>query len=242
MPHIIRISILECWNDIDPSRSRYGGYGGLTSTWLRSNHRLQQQAEIRIWDIKISMEYPNLEDYDVAIIIGSPANPKGEDPWIVKLRAFVNKGLEKEKDKKFIGFCFGHQIIALACGLSIESNDAGYELATTPIQLSEIGKGLFKQDLIYLNQCHLWSVIDNGLGQVQNIGSTDHSQVQGLFLPGRLWCLQAHPEFDPAVMGQVLDLTRSELTDEEYRKARAHNQQKLDQQVALESLVNFILE
>lgn len=76
------------------------------------------------------------------------ANPKGEDPWIVKLRAFVNKGLEKEKDKKFIGFCFGHQIIALACGLSIESNDAGYELATTPIQLSEIGKGLFKQDLI----------------------------------------------------------------------------------------------
>jgi hypothetical protein len=67
----VMISVLECDNHIDPDRSKWGGYGPLVSKWLRSNDRLQERAQIRVWDVKNAMDYPEPGDYDVLIITGA---------------------------------------------------------------------------------------------------------------------------------------------------------------------------
>ncbi|RSL49570.1 hypothetical protein CEP51_015469 [Fusarium floridanum] len=222
-------------------RSRYGGYGGLTATWLKSNDRLREQTEIRVWDTKNKMEYPKPDEYDVILITGAPTHPMSQDSWVKKLLPFMKKTVESEPDKKFVGICFGHQVMALAHGLSVGVNDKGYENAVTSIQLSEMGKRIFKQDTIALNQSHCWEVKEGDLGKIQNVGSTANTAIQGLYLPGRLWTLQSHPEFDKKAMERVLELTRPEISEEEYLKAVADNTGKVDQQVALESLADFVL-
>nr|RBQ95146.1 hypothetical protein FVER53263_05788 [Fusarium verticillioides] len=82
----VMISVLECDNHIDPDRSKWGGYGPLVSKWLRSNDRLQELAQIRVWDVKNAMDYPEPGDYDVLIITGAPANPEGEEPCFTVLK------------------------------------------------------------------------------------------------------------------------------------------------------------
>ncbi|KAF5640791.1 GMP synthase [Fusarium sp. NRRL 52700] len=238
----VTISILECDNHIDPDRSKWGGYGTLVSKWLSSDHRLQEQAQIRVWDVKNAMDYPKPGDYDVIVITGAPADPEGQEPWLVKLREYINKEVETTSLQKFVGFCFGHQILAMAYGLSVECNDSGYEFSATTIQLSDTGKRLFKQDSICLNEGHQFQVKDQDLGQLQNLGSTDHTHVQGLFLPKRLWSLQAHPEFDATALGQILEFAKPKLSEKEYQCAKERNTGNVEQQVALDSLVNFILD
>lgn len=66
-----RIAIFECDDTLDPDRSAYGGYGGLVSAWLNSHPRLQEQAEVRVWDTKHAMQYPEPEEYDVILITGA---------------------------------------------------------------------------------------------------------------------------------------------------------------------------
>ncbi|KAF5962974.1 hypothetical protein FBULB1_13655 [Fusarium bulbicola] len=188
------------------------------------------------------MDYPEPGDYDVIIITGAPANPEGEEPWLLKLREYVKKEVETTSTQKFVGFCFGHQILAIAYWLSVECNDSGYEFSATTIQLSDAGKRLFKQDSICLNEGHQFQVKDQDLGQLQNLGSTDHTLIQGLFLPKRLWSLQAHPEFDAEALGQILEFAKSKLSEEDYQSARERNTGNVEQQVALDSLVNFILD
>lgn len=107
------------------------------------------------------MDYPKLGDYDVIIITGArksrpqellkralrnlnaAANPEGQEPWLVKLRKYINKEVEPTSTQKFVGFCFGHKVLAMAYGLSVECSGSGYEFSATTIQLSDTGKTLF---------------------------------------------------------------------------------------------------
>ncbi|CVL08554.1 related to GMP synthase [Fusarium mangiferae] len=256
----VMISVLECDNHIDPDRSKWGGYGPLVSKWLRSDHRLRERAQIRVWDVKNTMDYPKPGDYDVIIITGAresrpqellkraltnsstAANPEAQEPWLVRLREYINKEVEMTSTQKFVGFCFGHQILAMAYGLSVECSDSGYEFSATTIQLSETGKTLFGQESICLNEGHQFQVKDQDLGQLQNLGWTDHTHIQGLFLPKRVWSLQAHPEFDATALGQILEFAKAKLSEKEYQSAKERNTGNVEQQVALDSLVKFILE
>jgi GMP synthase-like glutamine amidotransferase len=80
--------------------------------------------------------------------LDTAANPEAEEPWLVKLREYIKKEVETASHQKFVGFCFGHQILAMAYGLSVECNESGYEFSATTIQLSDTGKRLFQQDSI----------------------------------------------------------------------------------------------
>lgn len=66
----------------------------------------------------------------------------------MKLREYINTGVETTSTQKFVGYCFGHQTLALAHGLWVECSDSGYELSATTIELSDTGEGLFKEDTI----------------------------------------------------------------------------------------------
>ena len=93
-----------------------------------------------------------------------------------------------------------------------------------------------------LNEGHQFQVKNQDLGQLQNLGSTDHTNIQGLFLPKRLWSLQAHPEFNATALDQILEFAKPKLSNEEYQSATERNTGNVEQQVALDSLVNFVLE
>lgn len=66
-----KTAIFECDDTLDPDKSRHVGYGGLISTWLMSNPRLRDHAQIRVWDTKTAMQNPEPYEYDVILTNGA---------------------------------------------------------------------------------------------------------------------------------------------------------------------------
>jgi GMP synthase-like glutamine amidotransferase len=78
-------------------------------------------------------------------LTGAEHNSFDNDPWILKLVNFVREVLEQNR-VRLIGVCFGHQIIGRALGAKVGRSDDGWEISVLPVQLTEKGKELFKQD------------------------------------------------------------------------------------------------
>jgi GMP synthase-like glutamine amidotransferase len=55
----------------------------------------------------------------------------------VQLKAFVRTVFNKYPTIKFLGICFGHQIIAEALGGKVEKNSRGWEVGWTVIYLND---------------------------------------------------------------------------------------------------------
>lgn len=47
---------------------------------------------------------------------------------------------------RVIGVCFGHQIVARALDMPVGRSDMGWEISVMPVELTELGKALFKQE------------------------------------------------------------------------------------------------
>ncbi len=69
-------------------------------------------------------EFPSLDDYDAFICTGSGYSVYDEVSWILELQEFTRKSYQA--GGKFIGVCFGHQLIAESVGGKVERLDAGF--------------------------------------------------------------------------------------------------------------------
>lgn len=69
--------------------------------------------------------YPlDIDECDAYLVTGSKFNVYENIPWIIKLNKFIQQ-LSK-KNKKIIGICFGHQIIAQALGGLVSKSNNGW--------------------------------------------------------------------------------------------------------------------
>lgn len=115
-------------------------------------------------------------------------------------------------DIRFSGVCFGHQILCRALGARIESTpDRKWELAHTPITLTPIGSRLFNNptnNRIHLHQMHQDHVVHPPSSATTHLlpeqndrdihvwGSSETTEVQGVYIRGRLFTTQGHLGFD----------------------------------------------
>ena len=76
----------------------------------------------------------------------SPAtdfNAFDNDPWIVRMLDFVNQVLAQDR-VRFIGVCWGHQIVGRALGATVAKSGTGaWEISVCRFVLTEKGKELF---------------------------------------------------------------------------------------------------
>lgn len=80
MKQPLRVAVLECDTPLTQTKAKYGGYGGVFETLLRSGAKALNQPElvhpesgleVTKWNIVDGDKYPNLEDVDAIMITGS---------------------------------------------------------------------------------------------------------------------------------------------------------------------------
>lgn len=120
----------------------------------------------------------------------------------------------------FTGVCFGHQLLSRLLGAEVAPAPSGdWELGHNAIELNPIGQRLFrtKDTMIYLHQMHQDHVVEppthksaKGLlaedTEVHVWGSSDHTKVQGLYIPNRLFTSQAHLAFDEDMVKRQIQM------------------------------------
>lgn len=119
---------------------------------------------------------------------------------------------------RFSGVCFGHQILCRMLGSKVEpTSGEEWELAHSQVTLNKVGEALFQTtNKIHLHQMHQDHVVYApsattsdfiGSDDVVHVwGSSDHTEVQGVYLRERLFTSQGHLGFNEKMVKRQIDM------------------------------------
>lgn len=138
MPRQLNLALLVCDTPRKEVVEKYGDYPHLfPQVFNGAIGDRDVQISWKHFDVVHKQEYPDLQDladnktFDGIVITGSVASAYLDDPWILKLVDFV-KVMRTEPYRsqvRLVGVCFGHQIIARACGGTCVKNPKGWEVS-----------------------------------------------------------------------------------------------------------------
>ncbi|KAL2145249.1 hypothetical protein VTI28DRAFT_7617 [Corynascus sepedonium] len=176
--------------------------------------------------------YEDFENCHALLITGSMYSANGNEPWIQELLDLLKELWRRHPRMSFSGVCFGHQLLCRMLGSEIASAAAtDWELGHTKISLTPIGQRLFKTDKpeVYLHQMHQDYVVappapesSGGLlapgTKVDVWGHSEHTAVQGVYIPCRLFTTQAHLAFDDGMVKRQIQmrLEKGSIQDTEH--------------------------
>lgn len=166
------------------------------------------------------------------LLTGSMYDAHGDDPWVLQLVDLLTQLWNARPDIKFSGVCFGHQILSRVLGAKVESHPSGkWELAHTQMNLTPVGQRLFltKDSQLALHQMHLDQVssvptvkTSGGLlspgTNVHVWASTDHTEVQGLYIRDKIFTSQGHLGFDEEMVHKQIEMRQESggIKDEQH--------------------------
>lgn len=126
----MKVALLECDQVLEKFQSEFGQYSSMIQQMFTS---VGAHFEFDVFDCQKG-QYPlNIDDYDFFITTGSKSDAYAKSDWIKQLIEFVQR-LNKA-NKKLIGICFGHQIIALALGGKVEKSTRGWGIGLSHNQI-----------------------------------------------------------------------------------------------------------
>ncbi|KXS15019.1 class I glutamine amidotransferase-like protein [Gonapodya prolifera JEL478] len=149
-------------------------------------------------------EFPRsheVDTFDGFVVTGSRLINIGEGhTWIDPLLNFIRAHYRRHR---FLGVCFGHQIIQAAVEGKVEARDA--ELIRFPVQLDEVGRKILNTSRDHLNVylAHRYHVVESS-PLLANFGTTPHCKSQFSCIPNHIITTQFHPEVDAKLMLETL--------------------------------------
>ena len=138
-------------------------------------------------------EWPDsLYSYDAYLITGSPCCVNEGHLWIEKLQQFVRDCLVSQK--KLVGICFGHQLIASALGGTVERRRDGWLLGVESFDIVDVQSWMkptqMKCEIFHINQDHVSVLPENA----QLIGHSELCENSAFVIGDSVLALQGHPE------------------------------------------------
>ncbi|TPX30625.1 hypothetical protein SmJEL517_g05854 [Synchytrium microbalum] len=169
--------------------------------------------------------------FDAFIMTGSKYSAYDPDEWIKKLIGFVAATVQDLPTTKWLGVCFGQQILAQALGGKVEKNPEGWEAGWAYAAFTEEGSSILRTSkphfaLQYSHQDHV-SLLPPGF---KILASNSICPVEAMCKDDKILAVQGHPEFTPNVLRCILKYRHSIgiFTDEFYNKSLSTIDKPLD--------------
>ena len=187
---MIRLAILKTDYVRTEWVPEFGEYPDMFEAVFR---KCEAEISFQTFDIQLD-EYPNdLNEFDAYLITGSKSSVYDDEPWIERLMEFVRE--LNEQQRKLIGICFGHQLVAQALGGRVEKSPKGWGVGVHTHIFNEIPEwhdGKTREFNILVS--HQDQVIQNADGAKVLAGS-DFCENAVCQLDNHVLTFQGHPEF-----------------------------------------------
>ncbi|TWI52696.1 GMP synthase-like glutamine amidotransferase [Pseudomonas duriflava] len=233
----LSLCILE--TDILPPdlAERYDGYAAM---FIRLFDTVSIDVTFSVFNV-VNGEYPaDGTRFDAYLITGSKADSFGTEPWILRLKEYVQE--RYHRGDTLLGVCFGHQLLALALGGVAERAAGGWGLGVQRFDIVQSyawqSPPLQDVSLIVSHQDQVTSLPPNA----QCVASSDYCPHAVFVLDDRVLGVQGHPEFTPDYAYQLLVKRQSSFSPERYEQAVTSLERSHQGQVIAQWMLNFILE
>ncbi|MSO38102.1 MAG: hypothetical protein EXQ69_07615 [Acidimicrobiia bacterium] len=157
--------------------------------------------------------------------------------WIASAEDFLRELIAKER--KYVGICFGHQLLAQAMGTPVLRSHDGWQVGVQEYEIVErTGWMTPQRDGIALPASHedQVSAVPEG---ARLLARSEGCAVAGLLVGDRAWTLQPHPEFTSALADHLYEMRTSSIGEEKVSAARASLTSQLDSAVVAQWIANF---
>ncbi len=201
----MKVGLLECDHVLDEFRPITGDYRDMFSALFPS-------LNFQFFDVCKGQFPASADDCDAYLCTGSKFSVYDEVDWILELKAFVRAIYAS--DKKYIGVCFGHQMLGEALGGKVEKAPTGWNVGLHPFEIlrQESWMEPFQPQINVLMMCQ---------DQVIQLPENSTLLAKGATCPvamfrvgERMLGIQGHPEFPHAYEAALLENRRARIGTE----------------------------
>lgn len=231
----MKIGILEAEQLKPAILKEYGSYADMTMRLLGS---VDNSVSFQTYQAT-SGEYPiDTNDCDAFLITGSKASAYDNEAWIKQLADYIK--ILADQQKKLIGICFGHQLIAHALGGKVLKSGKGW------------GVGIMASDVL-LNKPWMqptlknFSLLVSHQDQVvelppdaEQIAGSDFCMNSCYQVDNHILTFQGHPEFTLEYAQQSMEKRREIIGEERYQQAQISLRQNIDHKMIARWILNFV--
>lgn len=227
----MKIGLLECDHVLPELRHIAGDYRDMFLDFLPG-------PEWAFFDV-CNGQFPSAtDDCDAYLCTGSKFSVYDEVDWILELKAFVRR--IAESDKKFVGVCFGHQMLGEALGGKVQKAASGWNVGVHSFEILRPASWMspFQPRLNLMMMCQD-QVVELPPGSTV-LARTAHCPV-GMFQVGpNMLGVQGHPEFPKTYEAALLEMRRERIGGEKVDAALASLDLPLDTAVVAEWARQFL--
>lgn len=231
----MKLGILEADKLSETLRTQYGSYGDMFENLLQLVDKSLAFARYQVME----SDYPeNIDDCDAYLITGSNSGIYDDKRWIRRLQDYVITLVGRQK--KLIGICFGHQLIAQALGGRAQKSEKGWGvgLSTSTVYVTKPwmvpAKGTFA--LITSHQDQVTALPPHA----ELIAGDDFCAYASYQVGDHILTFQGHPEFTPDYARQRMHDRREIIGEQRYRQGMASLNQSADHTLIAKWIINFV--
>ena len=231
----VRICVLETDILVPELAELYDGYGAM---FVRLFEQVPEQVECTVYNVVEGHYPPEGARFDAYLVTGSKADSFGEEPWIQRLKTYVQQ--RYEHGDKLLGICFGHQLLALALGGVAERAKGGWGIG---VQRFEVAQGFSWQQPPLENVTLIVSHQDQVTAlppAAQCLASSNYCPNAAFVMGDQVLCFQGHPEFVAEYANRLLVRRQSVFSAEQYETAVSSLEQPHQGALIAQWMVNFV--
>lgn len=231
----MKIGILQCDDVADELQAEFGNYPAMFERMLGEVAPSLQFETYRV----VSGEFPeSVHDCDGYITTGSRYGVNDDSPWVDELEKFVAE-LDREK-KKFVGICFGHQMMVKALGGTVVQSDCGWAVGISCNRI-DVQKGWMNpgQETLNLVVSHHDQVSQLPQG-LEVLASSDFCPYYMFQYGSHMMSVQGHPEFSKAYSSALMDKRANLIPADRIRAGKASLAEVVDDGLMMRWIVNFL--
>lgn len=231
----MKVALLQCDNVLEKFQPEFGDYPAMVKSMFDG---VDELLEFDIFDCQQGQFPDDIHAYGFYITTGSKASAYEEIDWIQKLIDFVRQ-LDRFQ-KKLIGICFGHQIIALVRGGVVEKSDKGWGIGIASNEIAGNPTWMIKPPA-ELN------ILSSHQDQVTQLPGGALIIAQSDFCPyfvvqwgDHFLSIQGHPEWSNAYSGTLMDDRRAIIPAERIEAGLKSLDQQADSALFVSWIMNFV--
>ena len=231
----MKIGILEAEQLKPDIQKQYGSFADMTIRLLVS---VDQHVTFQTYQA-IHGEYPqDVDECDAFLITGSKASAYDPEAWIKQLEDYIKKLADQQK--KLIGICFGHQLIAQALGGKVEKSSKGWGVGVMASGVVSSKSWMQPaQQQFSLLVSHQDQVIELPAG-AERIAESDFCTNSSYQIGDYILTFQGHPEFSVDYANQSMHSRRELIGEERFQCAQTSLKNKIDDKLIATWILNFL--